>query len=686
MDSGEPKNTRERWLRRRGVVQRQRDLRQGIDDPLLARMREIATRTGREDLLRDYERRLGMERHRDYQKALAMQAGLEPACPFQLPSEADFPLLDIPERGFRLGTIGANGEGLYLDLQQLLLRGLSITGAKGTGKSTLLQNIAYSLRHADSGVVLFNTRGEHSDHLPDFAHLQASELPINIFSRQPELEPKAQAEATARIIGSQFHLLRSRTMLTPVLLSFYERDVSPTAVEVLQAVRKIRAGKSSGFRADQVTSAVAVLELICRAMGKNASTLRGGFLPHRRAQNNMTVLLDLGDQDVHSAVICWVLWSSYEHAIAQGIINAPLRTAILVDESKYLLSPEREKRSTTFDAPFIDQLVRTQRTAGIALVAATQDLHPDYFNSNSATKVLMRVANAKFFQQTALAMGLTREEQLYAQRNLRRFEAIISVPDLFPRPLLCILEAPFTEKQTAQQREQLRDQLLGEIQQYVKYDHVPESQPAETQRSQQKPLVKGAGALLGHYAEHPLTPLTDAYNLLSLSRAGGDAARNHLTRNELATAAKVRLRKGRGGTCMLLEPTKKGIAWLRSHHPALTPKRLPGKGSLEHRVHQHLVAEHFRQQGCIVKVEHQDADLAIEEGSGWLAVEIANTNSSNLRERVQRNEQAGATRTIVVCSDAKTLRRLRGQLSGSEVEVQDISRYLLSSGQQELEL
>ncbi len=666
---------------RRALTDVAQDRRRGLDDPILARLRVATARTGDDRLLLDYERRRGLHDDQALQEALYARLNPEQVCPFAIPQgDAELAVLDLAARGFRVGTIGFHGEGLYLDLRKQLLRGLCITGAKGSGKSTLLANIAAHLSLLPMvGTWLFNVRGEASDRLPRFAHVKLSELGVNIFAHQPELEPRVQAESVATIIGSVFYLLRSRTMLTPILQTFYERKQSPTAAEVLQAVRSVRAGRDSGFRADQVTAAIAVLELICRSMSDAASTLRRGMRPHVLAARNLTILLDLGDDKMHAAVICWMLFSLYEQAMARGVLNAPLTTALLVDESAYLLSPQRERQAVTFDAPITEQLVQRQRTAGISLVAATQDVHPDYFTSNSATKVLMRVANAKYFGIAAQAMGLTAKETLYAQRSLRSFEAVVSVPDLFPRPLLTVLERPCDGEQTTDEQARLHDEVMAIVRGQTQQDEQLVLLPEAIRAKSDGMMVRGAGALLCHYATTPLSPLTEAYAALQLGRASGDAARNHLTENGLTEAQQVRLRPGRGGTCTVLEITAEGEAWLAREHPDVVVERLAGRGSLEHRAHQRFVAEHFRTRGFVVKIEHHDADLGVQ-GQGtpsWIAVEIVTRHSRNVEERIRANHDAGAERTLVVCSDFETKRRMDRELGNmAAVEVQDIAVYL----------
>lgn len=193
-------------------------------------------------------------------------------------------------------------------------------------------------------------------------------------------------------------------------------------------------------------------------------------------------------------------------------------------------------------------------------------------------------------------------------------------------------------------------------------------------------LVRGSEALLRYCAEHPLSPVTEAYRNISLTAAGGTKAKDYLTDNQLAIAHRVRLYQGKGGQVVLLELTQKGREHLASTQPEAKPQSLPGKGSLEHRVHAELVKRHFQQRGFLVKTECHEADLGLEKDGTWTAVEIANKNSRNLVERIEANRNKGATKTIVVCSDTSTAKRWQKALGNIlDVEVQDVDPYLPGS-------
>ncbi len=195
-----------------------------------------------------------------------------------------------------------------------------------------------------------------------------------------------------------------------------------------------------------------------------------------------------------------------------------------------------------------------------------------------------------------------------------------------------------------------------------------------------KEMVPGSGALLKHFALNPLSPLTKAIAQCKLNRQSGISADDHLTENGYTKKEQVRLFKGRGRQPVLHQLTDKGKQFLNIHHPEVKIETFPGKGSLEHRVHQHLVKERFRRQGFDVQIEKHDSDIVAKRPNEdfFITIEIANENSRNLQQRIQANTQAGAKRTLIICSSRKFFQKAKKQFPFfSQVEVEDMEMYLL---------
>ena len=601
--------------------------------------------------------------------------------PFRLPTRRESE--HIANGDFHLGTIGLRGASLSIDLQRTLPLGLSLVAGTGQGKTSLLTLLARAISKLEVGCWLFNVRPEPNDALPGFTKVRATDIPVAVLEYRPDLRAEVQAARVADTIASAFYLLWSRTAITTILTDFYKKGVSPTLTELRDELAKLRSGKSSGMQPNQITKLVGVFQHLVQVFGDSATT-RSGFRPPEHANDKLIIELDVADGQVHALLITRMLEWLYSHNVAHNLRNK-LRTVILVDESRYLLDLDRERQSADFGSPVLDQIICEQRSAGLALVAATQTGFPKAYSTNTASKFLFRTGDARYFSLAAQSMGLSREQIEYG-KHLQVGEAIVTTPK-HPEPLVVRLREPQFEPEAEEIKSDRKTGLLDKILRYAKLDGQRAEEPVQQLKldiqAQERQLVPGADELLCFGSGSPMSPVTEIYKTLKLTPRQGTKAKEHLLANNLAIAERVRLFAGKGGQVLLLESTKKGREHLSVRFPAMknAVKCMAGKGSLEHRVHAELVRDHFQARGYLTKVESREADVAIQRPGQqeWTAIEIANKNSRNLESRVQANRNAGAERTIVVCSDAATAKRLQKQFeSEGDVEVHEVDRYLRS--------
>ncbi len=392
------------------------------------KLKILMKQCGNERLLKDFYARV----HRDYdlahRQALEVQQYSE--MPFQLPSREE--VKQLAEGDFSLGRIGTRNEALKLNLQEALLLGLSIVGGTGMGKTTLLSNIASHLGHyEDIGCWLFNVREEVNQNLPQFHHVRMSQILTNIFERKQFLKPEIQADKVADIVASTFYLLWTRSLIAKVLFSFYMENKSPTLQEVRHEIAQTKSGKSSGLTPQQLNKLIGVFDYLLQAFG-DERFLRVGFQPHEYWDRKLVIINDIGKQDVQALLITYMLWSLYEHNVHLNKRNK-LRTAFLVDESRYLLSLDREKVSADFGEPVLDSIICQQRSAGLALVAATQTAFPKIYATNTSTKILLKTGDVRFYQLSAKSMGLNTRQIEFALLNCKVGDAVVTTVRLQPK-------------------------------------------------------------------------------------------------------------------------------------------------------------------------------------------------------------------------------------------------------------
>jgi len=638
-----------------------------------ARLKTLMRRTGNEALLRQYCARI----HQDYDLAYrdALQLQQFPDMPFQLPNQEECEHLGKGD--FSLGRIGRHKEELKLDLRKALPLGLSIVGGSGMGKTTLLSNIAHHLsQYPDVGCWLFNIRDEVNQGLPHFQNIGMSDILPNIFERKPYLKPDVQANKVADIIASTFFLLWTRSLIAKVLIDFYRNNQSPSLQQVRDSIANTKAGKATGLTSQQLSKLIGVFDYLMQSYG-DARHLITGFQPYEYWDSKLIILNDVGKQDVQALLITYLLWSLYEHNLHHGLRNN-LRTAFLIDESRYLLNLDRERVSADYGAPVLDDIICQQRSAGLALVAATQTAFPKVYATNTSTKVLLKTGDVRYYQLSAQSMGLNRQQTDFALLNCKVGDAVVTTQS-FNRPLLVALNDIAFNQDT-----DTPTTFAKAIKGAFRYSKDVSEKQNKIGSNHRQEMVPHAGALLCFYAQHPLASFTEAIEALKLNREAGTKIINHLLGHKLITKEQVRLYKGRGRQPVLCELTESGKQWLQIHHPDIHPSTFKGKGSLEHRVHQHLVQHHFKEQGYLTELEKHGADLVIAraESKEWQAVEIFTEHSRNVQHRINANKTAGASDTIGICSSKKALQIVKKQLDCfCDVDVQDIEPYLLERKQ-----
>jgi hypothetical protein len=345
----------------------------------------------------------------------------------------------------------------------------------------------------------------------------------------------------------------------------------------------------------------------------------------------------------------------------------------------------------------LDRIIVVQSEFGIGIIAATQLAFSTVFNANAAYKVLFKLGEGNLIKRQGTALGLNGLQIQWALSNLGgQGNAIISTPDYNEPHLIALnpLAQPLREY-TQEDLEQSAQQLIDKIHEYAKPQSNKQKKPnkeASMKNNTEQDVLPGqlslfqnntttgmfpnATKLLKTIAPK-LMPIARAYKEAGLSASQGQTANTFLKEQDLATSEQCRLYKGRGRQPVIMEPTAKGLDYLKSHHPDVKLVQLKGRGSLQHRIHVEFLAAYYATHGYFVRKEHRDADLGVEDPQAgtWLAIEVVTKNEDNLEHRVQRNKEAGATKTIVVCSSPKTTKRV-AELLGDLAEVQDIELYL----------
>ena len=661
-------------------LQLRRDQHQGRKDKILTELRHHEALTGNKAPLQKYCRSQHINDDQDELLTHLAHQSLNIGSPFEYPRLSDLHTLE--EGDFHIGYIGRHGESLYQDSYKLN-QGEGIVGGTRKGKTVYLLRKALHLQQLPYvGVFIADIKYDYLKLVHrNFKVIFLKDLLFNPLEHIPETDLEAHCWEIGQQLGSAYYLQNSTTVFSRILLQMFKQTGQPTLEEFRREIHKIKSGATTGLRLDQANVLRGRIDQMCTVLGDKVCNIRYGFQPHRHDQDAIVFGLNLGDPATHGLCVTWLDWWLKTYNQVHNIRPNRLRTALLADESLYLLFPRPDF------PPFIDQLCAMHGEFGIGLIAATQLHFSTSFQANTAWKILLSVGDARLFNTQAESMGLTHTQALWAERNLGGAgNAIVSVPE-YGEPLLAAL-APLEDEIPPATKEDIAkstDLLNKEITSYTKdqhQKHIPELIENQKRPSSSPGLIYGSLPLLKYSAEILFFHISTAYKDLKLTPEQGNRVKNHLEENGLIRSQTCRIYLGRGRQPVFMEPTQKGIEYLKQHYPNITPKLLAGKGSLEHRVHAHLISQHYQKQGYIVKKEHYEADLGIEssEKNTWFAVEVVNQNSNNIEKRIQENHAAGAEKTIIIASDKKTAIKINQYQGKEKTGIRKIEEFFIQRG------
>lgn len=627
---------------------------------------------GSDRLLRAHRARNRAVHDRAYLEVLRQNSQLD--CPFPFPRTEEYETL--AQGSFSIGRIGFHGEELRINPLELN-KGMCVVGASRMGKTWFLTRLAQHL-HQIQGVSVFipDIKEDYTKLTSQgFLYTQLRELPFNVLEHVPGTDIESHCWEIGRQLSSAWFLLNSGTILSRTLLSMFRANGQPTLNEYKTRIHELKPGKETGLRNDQAIPLHGRIEQLCTVVGETACNTRHGFRPHQHQNQSIVISLGLGDKHTHALFTTWLDYWLYAYNKAHNIRPNRLTNAIIVDEASFLF------RHTPEHPPYINELCALHGEFGNALIAATQLRFSTEFQANTAWKVLLPVGDATLFKHQAEAMGLTQEQILWAEKNLGVGNAIVSTP-IHNEPLLTALQPLQQTTTKEQQAQESNNALIQLIDTYAKQQNTINLQHPKQPQPTQSSMMPNATKLLRHLATNPLTPITKAYKSTELSMEQGNTAKNFLEQNDLIQCEPCRLYKGRGRQPIIAQPAQKGIQYLQIHYPEIHVVTLEGKGGIEHKVHTHLIAQHYQANGYIVKKEYREADIAIQQPNEqtWTAIEIANSNNTtaHLNKRIQNNTQAGALKTIIVCSNTQTTKKLQKTLEhNNKAEVIDVEQFLL---------
>jgi len=551
--------------------------------------------------------------------------------------------------------------------ENLLTKHLLITGATGTGKTTLNNRILSQLSVPFLAFDLKQDFRHLTQQRNDLIVLPIQQFRFNPLNPPPGVQPQTWATTFSEVFGHSFDLLTaSKNYLLDKTLSLYQerdpRETPPTTFELHQIIREENISftkKKDNYR-DTVENRFKPLNFL----NSQILNVRKGFSIEQLLKHRVVLELDnlpTEHQDFFMEILlAWI----YHYRKAQNHRGNQLRHVLLFEEAKRAFSVYKEKQ-TASGIPPIDELFDKLREFEEGVITADQEPSKltDSLKTNTETKVCMKLGSAHEIKNIAEALGLSQLQTQWMQ-TLDTGEAVIQTKSLKPCPVRTLdhpLKKDVSEDQLYRRMEDQWKQLSSQSSRSTWSSTNTEPVNPDT-----VDVDDNEEKLLAEIAENPYRNSTGHYKQFS-SISKGSRAKNKLVEKDLIQAVKV---AKHNTSLKLLVPTEKAEKAVPDID--FSENRINTRGSIEHEYWQFKTAEQLEDEGYKVEYEKNDADVHAEKDGEKKAVEIALQGANREIDHVKKHLENGYT-TVTVKTRSDKVDKLKSELSeNSQAEIQEL--------------
>lgn len=369
----------------------------------------------------------------------------------------------------------------------------------------------------------------------------------------------------------------------------------------------------------------------------------------------------------------------------------------LIQMDEGILSWNRNANTKIEGVPLLSYLQSMIREFGIGMLISTTSVHllDPLLRSNTFLRIALNVTDHLESSEIARSFGLTDRQREYFQRGMTRGHCIIKFADEWTHPILAAYPRNAESKTVslaAWEAAKRRTHALIPpsppplvITAAAREGMTRQPAPAEPSPSASHaiaaPLLKTialtnhAEALLTHTATAGVALTTEAFRDLALHPQAGTRAKKQLRDLALIEEERITIRRGRGGTAVAIRPTRSGYdrASIKRHGTR-------GGDSIQHEYLVRALANRISgaridaragTKACDVLVPYNKDNhdkiaklLGITPANGSLiAIEVEVSDPTRTATRnITRNDDAGIARTIIA-----TMTPLRRKVAGAIV-------------------
>jgi hypothetical protein len=555
----------------------------------------------------------------------------------------------------KLGYVNRHDDMFGIDFDELSLP-VIILGRVGGGKSHLNK---YCLRqifsdNRDFNLINADLKKEYRHLLPSTANLKvltSDQIRLNPL-QVPEIMPiNAYILHFAKVFTRENWLITTseNVLISAVKYLYKARGIYegsrnwPTLRDLFNVIVKLQQSKKS-FRYQDVLRWIE--NRLTPYIESDVFNCRCGIPDDVWRDENIVLEMDEGFSDnMYCFVVSHLAGLRYLYNKKMGLGGSKLRTLFNIDEGRILFNANRDTKD--FGESYITEIITKTREFGIGFIISSQETAS--FNqtvrSISYLKIAFPLTDGKDVNFIKDSFGLTDEQAEFLFKLPRFGQAIVRYGG-YEHPF--ILGVPRYDLEGSVSDAEVKQRMAsfyGTLRQSIKHDNA--FKPSYEIR----PASSAAVSLLHFLSKKPFTKISD------MTQAPG-----FKSNTEVAKALSW-LEKNGYVNRELYKVSKRGR---KAHFAILTSKSfeqygfkpVPGKGTFEHKLYQHKIAQYLERAGFEdVKIEgrvggsQKSIDvLARAVDDSFIGHEVT-LSFDNLLDNIRNDLSAGCTEVVIVARD-----------------------------------